>query len=147
MDFGKEIRNLIHTRVADVDDKVSGILVQVPFFVEMDTVNGGTITLFSFDALGCTIREVFISFYIPASAGTFTLTWEKTRPGDLITFTEEIVGAPCIPIANIVTPGAGQYYSYRLGEIAQGLQGRFRIAEDANAAATIDAFAIVLMEL
>ena len=57
------------------------------------------------------------------------------------------MGAPCIPIANIVTPGAGEYYSYRLGEIAQGLQGRFRITEDAQAAATLDAFAIVLMEI
>jgi len=134
-------------RTANIDTQLDSILVQVPFFVEMDTINGGVITLFSFDALGATIREVFISFYIPASAGTFTLTWEKTRPGDLVTFTEEIVGAPSVPMAVIAVPGAGEYYSFRLGEIAQGLQGRFRIAEDANPAATIDAYAIVLMEL
>lgn len=133
--------------VEEVDDKAAGILVQVPYFVTMDTVNGGTITLFSFDALGCTIREVFISFYMPNNAGTFTLTWEKTRANDLITFTEELVGAPCIPMANIAVPANSRYYSYRLGEIAQGLQGRFRILEDANAGVTVDAFAVVVMEL
>jgi len=142
-DFGKEIRRLIHTRVADVDDKVSGILVQVPYFVTMDTINANTITLFSFDALGCTIREVFISFYLPNSAGTFTPTWEKTRAGDLVTFTVEVVPA----LAVIAAPAAPNVYSYKLGEIAQGLQGRFRILESAHAGVTVDAFAVVIMEL
>jgi len=143
MDLAKEIRHLIHTRTADVDDKVSGILVQVPFFVSMDTINADVITLFSFDALGCTVREVFINLYLPNSAGTFTPTWEKTRAGDLVTFIVEIIPA----IAPIAAPAAPQVYSYKLGEIAQGLQGRFRILEDANAGVTVDAFAVVIMEI
>jgi len=143
-DFGKEMRNKIHTRVADVDDKVSGILVQVPFFVEIDTIVGNVIELFAFDALGCTIREVFVSFYLPLDgAATFTPTWEKTRANDLITFTTELIPA----LANIVTPAANAVYSYKLGEIAQGLQGRFRIAQVAGAVKTVDAFAVVIMEL
>ena len=144
-DFGKEIRSLIHTRVADVDDKVSGILVQVPYFVSMDTIVNDTITLFAFDALGCSIREVFISFYLPLHAtATFTPTWQKTRANDLITFTEEAY--PVLPA--IVTPAAARYYSYKCGEIAQGLQGRFRMAQSNHAGVVaIDAFAIVVMEL
>ncbi len=144
-DFGKEIRNLIHTRVADVDDKVSGILVQVPFFVEMDTIVNDVITLFAFDALGATIREVFISLYLPLHAtATFTPTWEKTRANDLITFVTELD-----PTLNaIATPGANAVYSYKLGEIAQGLQGRLRLAQSNHAGVvTVDAFAVALMEL
>lgn len=145
MDLGKELRHLIHTRVADVDDKVSGILVQVPYFVEMDTVVNNYITLFSFDALGCTIREVHISFYLPLhGTATFTPTWEKTRAGALVTFTAEVIPA----IAAIATPAAAQYYRYHCGEVAQGLQGRFRIHQSNNApAVTVDAFAVVVMEL
>jgi len=144
MDLAKEIRHLIHTRIADVDDKVSGILVQVPYFVEMDTIVGDVITLFEFDALGCTIKNVFINFYLPLDGGaTFTLTWEKTRANDLVTFTTELIPA----IANIVTPSANAVYSYQLGEIAQGLQGRFRIDQVAGAIKTVDAFAVVLMEI
>ena len=144
-DFGKEIRSLIHTRVADVDDKVSGILVQVPFFVTMNTIVNDVITLFAFDALGCTIREVFISFYLPLHAtATFTPTWQKTRANDLVTFTEEAY--PVLPA--IVTPAAARYYSYKCGEIAQGLQGRFRIAQSNHAGVvTVDAFAVVVMEV
>ncbi len=145
MDLAKEIRALIHTRTADVDDKVSGILVQVPFFVTMDTIVNDVITLFAFDALGATIREVFVSLYLPLHAtATFTPTWEKTRAGDLITFTAEVDPTR----AAIVTPAANAVYSYKCGEIAQGLQGRFRIAQSNNAALVeIDAFAVVLMEV
>ncbi len=145
MDLAKEIRALIHTRTADVDDKVSGILVQVPFFVEMDTIVNDVITLFAFDALGATIREVFVSFYLPLHAtATFTPTWEKTRAGDLVTFIAEVDPA----LAVIVNPAANAVYSYKLGEIAQGLQGRFRLAQDNIAGVrTIDAFAVVLMEV
>lgn len=131
--------------VEEVDDKAAGILVQVPYFVTIDTIVNDVITLFSFDALGCTIREVFISFYLPLhGTATFTPTWEKTRANDLVTFIAELDPA----LAVIGTPAANGYYSYKLGEIAQGLQGRFRIAQDNIAGVrTIDAFAIVVMEL
>lgn len=131
-------------RAANINDQTSGILVQVPYFVAMDTIVGGTITLFQFDALGCTIRDVLISFYLPLDvAATLTPTWEKTRAGDLVTFTAEAVPA----LANIVTPGANNVYRYHLGEVAQGLQGRFRIAQVGGAIKAVDAFAVVVMEL
>ena len=143
VDFGKALRHLIHTRTADVDDKVSGLLVQVPFYNEMDTIVNDTIILFEFDALGATIREVFVSYYLPLQlAATFTPTWSKTRANDLVTFTTEVIPA----LAVIATPAANAYYSYKLGEIAQGLQGRFSIAQDnAGAGVTVDAFAVVLL--
>ncbi len=143
MNFDKIIRNLIHTRVADVDDKVSGILVQVPFYEEIITVQNDVIEVFAFDALGATIREVFISMYLPLHAtATFTPTWEKTRANDLITFVTEVDP----PLNNIATPGANAVYSYKLGEIAQGLQGRLSLAMSNHAGVvTVDAFAVVLM--
>lgn len=146
MDFGKELRHLIHTRVADVDDKVSGILVQVPFYITTQTIKNDSVTLFALDALGVTIREVYISFYLALdAAATFTPTWWKTRAADLVTFTQEAVPA----LSTIITPAANRYYSYSLGEIAQGLQGEFRLAQDNNGNANnaVDAFCIVLMEI
>lgn len=122
-----------------------GMLVQVPFFNSMDTVVNGDITLFEWDALGGTIRDILVSFYLPLHAtATFTPTWEKTRAGDLVTFVAEREPA----LATIITPGVNAVYRYHLGEIAAGLQGRFRIHHDNNAAAvTVDAFAVVLMEV
>ena len=137
------LQEIISRDVLAVDDKVAGILVQVPFFVTMDTIVNDVITLFEFDALGSTIREIFVSFYLPLHAtATFTPTFEKTRAADLITFTSE--SYPALP--TIVTPPAARYYSYKCGEIAQGLQGRFRIAQDNNAGVvSVDGFAVVQM--
>lgn len=134
------------TEVLSVDDKVSGILVQVPFYVTTQTVKNSSITLFALDALGCTIREVYISFYLAADdAATFAPTWHKTRAGDLVTFTQEAVPT----LAEIVNPANARVYSYKLGEIAQGLQGEFRLAQDnaGNANNAVDAFCVVSMIL
>jgi len=132
------------SRVNAIDDKVSGILVQVPFFVKINTIVNNVINVFEFDALGCTIREIHITLYIPLHAtATMTPTWEKTRSGDLVTFVTESVPA----IAG-VTPTAATVVRYHCGEVAQGLQGRFRLAQSNHAGVVeIDAFAVVLMEL
>lgn len=139
------LQEIISRDVLAVDQKVAGILVQVPFFNSISTVVNSVITLFEFDAISGTIREIHVSFYLPLHAtATFTPTWEKTRAGALVTFTTEIIPA----IAAIATPAADAYYRYHCGEIAQGLQGRFRIAQSNNApAVTVDAFCIVLMEV
>ena len=136
----------IHARVVDVDTKVSGILVQVTYFNTTVTTSGASVTLFALDALGGTIREIFVSFYLVSDgAATFTPGWYKTRAADLITFTAQVLPA----LANIVTPVANAYYSYSLGELAQGLQGEFRLAQSAAGAATcvVDAYMTVLMEI
>ena len=127
----------------NIDTQLDGQLVQVPFYVSMATVQAGTIILFEFDALGATIRDVFVNFYLPLHAtATFTPIWSKTRANDLITFSTEVIPV----IAPIVTPGANNVYSYHLGEIAQGLQGRFSIAMSNHAGVvTVDGFAVALM--
>jgi len=133
-------------RAANIDTQLDGTLVQVPFFNTTQTVKDGSVTLFALDALGATIREVFVSFYLALdAAATFTPTWHKTRPGDLVTFTQEADPA----LAQIITPGANRYYSYKLGELAHGLQGELRLAQDNNGNANnvCDAFCVVLMEI
>ncbi len=133
----------IDLRAANINDQISGILVQVPFFNEMDTIQANTIILFEFDALGATIREVYVNMYLPLHAtATFTPSWSKTRANDLVTFTTELDPV----LAAIPTPAANAVYSYKLGEIAQGLQARFSITMSNHAGGvTVDAFAVVLM--
>lgn len=130
--------------VIAVDDKVSGILVQIPFYRTTQTVKNDSVTLFALDALGCTIREVYVCFYLALdAAATFTPTWHKTRAGDLVTFTQEYDPA----LAQIATPGVNGVYAYKLGEIAQGLQGEFRLAQDNNGNANnvVDAICVALL--
>lgn len=126
-------------------DLATGQLVQVPFYNEIDTIQNDEVILFEFDATGATIRDIFISFYLPLHAtATFTPTWRKTRPGDLVTFTTELIPA----IGVIATPAASNYYSYNLGELAQGLQGRFYLAMSNHAGVvTVDANAVAKMVL
>jgi len=133
----------IDQRAANIDTQLDGMLVQVPFYNIVDTIVNDEVILFEFDALGATIREIFVSFYLPLHAtATFTPTWRKTRPNDLITFTAEV--DPPLPV--IATPGVNAYYRYSLGELAQGLQGRFYLAQDAVAVVrTVDAWATALM--
>lgn len=129
-----------------VRQNVNGLLVQVTFFDTRQTVKNSSITLFALDAIGGTIREVFISFYLALdAAATFTPTWHKTRPSDPTTFTQEAVPS----LSTIITPAANRYYSYSLGEIAQGLQGEFRLAQDNNGNANndVEGFCVVIMEL
>ncbi len=130
-------------RAANIDTQLDGMLVQVPFYNEIETVQNDYITLFEFDALGATIREIFVSFYLPLhAAATFTPSWWKTRPGDLVTFTQEVIPA----LAGIVVPTANAYYAYWTGELAQGLQARFRLHQSDHAnLVTVDAWAVALM--
>jgi hypothetical protein len=143
------IRHDILDRAIDIDTQLDGSLVQVPFYASMDTIVNDVITLFQFNALGGTIRDIFVSIYLPLqAAATFTPYFDKTRAGDLVTFTQEspIIGGAAPYDWTIATPGANRVYPFRCGEVAQGLQGRFRIAQDnAGAPVTVDAFAVALM--
>jgi len=130
--------------VEENNDILSGMLVQVPFFVTMDTIQNNYITLFNFDALGATIKDIMVDIYVPIHAtATFTPTWEKTLPGG-VTYIVEVVPA----IAAIATPGVVYHYRYHLGELAQGLEGRFRIHQSNHAGVvSIQAYAVVSMEI
>lgn len=139
------MQEIISRDVLAVDQKVAGMLAQVTLYNSLDsTVNAETIC-FELDAIASTIREIFVSFYLPLHAtATFTPRFYKTRPNDLVTFTQELIPA----IAAIVTPAANAYYSYSLGDLAQGLQMRFVIHQSNNAPAnTVDAWLICLMEV
>jgi hypothetical protein len=92
-----------------VDDKVAGILVQTTFYVSTQTVINSSITLFALDAIGATVRDIVVEFYLAADAlATFTPAVYKTRPGDLTTFTQEVVPS----VATIVNPAAARKYRY-----------------------------------
>lgn len=129
-----------------VGQTVNGILAQLILFNTTQTTKNATVILFELDALGGTIREIFVSFYLALdAAATFTPTWSKTRAGDLVTFTQEAIPA----IATIATPAANRVYSYRLGDLAQGLQGQFSIAQNnlGNANNACDALLTCLLEV
>ena len=134
-----------------VDDKVNGLLVQVPFYSPVvQTVQNASVTLFAFDALGATIRDIFVAFYLGLdAAATFTPGWFTTRPGDLVTFTEHFwADMNVTPYQKtIATPAAARWYRYKLGELAQGLQGEFRLAQNGLGAVNValDAVAVALM--
>ena len=134
-----------------IDDKVSGLLVQVPFYSPVvQTVRNASVTLFAFDALGASIRDIMVAFYLGLdAAATFIPGWYTTRPGALVTFTEHFwTDMNVTPYQKtIATPGTAQWYRYKLGELAQGLQGEFRLAQNNLGAANVavDAVAVALM--
>jgi len=132
--------------VLAVDDKMAGMLVQVTFYNSTQTVKNSSITLFALDAIGATIRDIVVEFYLAAdAAATFTPAVYKTRPGDLVTFTQEVVPA----VATIVNPAAARKYRYECGDLAQGLMMEFRVSQDNNGNATndIDGTLTCLMEV
>lgn len=122
------------TDVAEIDQKLAGLPTNPTQFVTTTTVKNASVTVHALDALGGTKRRVRVSFYLALdAAATFTPSWHKTRAGDLITFTKELIPA----IATIATPAANGRYSYELGDIPEGCQGEFRIAQDNLGAATV----------
>jgi len=134
----------------DIDDNVSqfkaATLVEVPFYNTTQTVKNSSITLFALDATGATIKDIIVEFYLASdAAATFTPAVYRTRPGDLVTFTEEVVPTP----AAIVNPAAAKKYRYEIGDLAQGLQLEFRLAQDNNGNANndVDATLTCLMEV
>ncbi|MDD3493367.1 MAG: hypothetical protein PHZ19_07740, partial [Candidatus Thermoplasmatota archaeon] len=81
---------------------------------------------------GGTIKNIRISFYLVAdAAATFTVSILKTRPGDLVTFTQDT-----ILTYSIGTPANNLYYTYDLGDLPEGLQAEIQIAQDNNGNAT-----------
>ena len=140
------LQEIISRDVLAVDGKVAGMLVQVTFYNTTQTVKNSSITLFALDAIGATIRDIVVEFYLAAdAAATFTPAIYKTRPGDLTTFSQEVVPS----VATIVNPAAARKYRYECGDLAQGLQMEFRLAQDNNGNANndVDATLTCLMEV
>lgn len=121
-----------------VDDKVSGMLVLKQAFNTTTTVKDSSVTLFALDALAGAITDIQIEFYLAAdAAATFTPNWYATREGDPTSFVIRNLPAD----ATIGTPAADGRYKYDYGDLPEGGQLEFRIAQDnfGNATNVVDA--------
>lgn len=137
--------------LAAVDQVVNGSLVLVPFYASVTTVKNkaigaaGVCQPFQLDALGTDIKDIKLRFYTPANIlTTYTVSILKTRPGDLVTFTQDL-----IKTFTIALPAANGEYSYDLGDLAAGLQAEIQIGQDNNGNDTqpVDAELTCLMSL
>ncbi len=124
--------------ISNANDKLNVEAAVVTLFASGDAVKNTTIggvgvfQPFALDAIGGTIRNIRISFYLVAdAAATFTVSILKTRPGDLVTFTQDT-----ILTYSIGTPANNLYYTYDLGDLPEGLQAEIQIAQDNNGNAT-----------
>ncbi len=140
-----ELVENIKRDLAAVQQAINGQLTLVTVFFSGNTSVGGSVTLFALDALGGSIKDIKVNFFLDdEAAATFTPTWHKTRAADLITFTQEAIPA----IAAIALPAADRVYRYDLGDLAEGLQGEFRLAQDGLGGANpYDGFVTCLMEV
>jgi len=123
-----------------VDQTVNGQLVSITLYNLTATVKNkaigaaGVCQPFQLDALGGTIKNIRFQFYTPANAAaTYTVAILKTRPNDLVTFTQDLLKTFIIAL-----PAAAGYYSYDLGDLPEGLQMQIQIAQDNNGNDTQD---------
>ncbi len=109
-----------------VQQTTDGIAILVPLYNTTATVKANSVTLFALDALGGSLKNIKFGFYLDAdAAATFIISVHKTRPGDLITFTQDLTKT-----WTIATPAAAGWYTYEAGDLEQGLQMEIRIAQD-----------------
>lgn len=117
-----------------VDDIVSGSLLLKQALVTTTTVKNSSITLFALDALGGAKKDIRVEFWLDADAlATFTPNFYVTREGDPVTFVVRSIPA----IATIATPAAAGRYYYEFGDLPEGAQLEFRVAQDNLGAATV----------
>lgn len=108
------------------NQKLDGETIVITLFNLTQTVKNNPVTLFSLDATGGTIRKIRLNFYLVAdAAATFTIYISKTRPADLVTFTQDLVLTYAI-----ATPAVAGNYSYDLGDLPEGLQANIIIAQN-----------------
>jgi len=118
----------------DTQEKINAALTLRQAFNTTTTTKNASITLFALDAVGGPIKDIKIEFYLAAdAAATFTPAFYGTRAGDPVTFTVRNIPA----IAAIATPGANARYFYEFGDLGEGMQMEFRVAQDNNGAATV----------
>lgn len=104
------------------------------------TVINDTVIAFELDAIGGPIKDIKVEFWLDADgSATFTPSWTATREGAETTFVTRDIPA----IADIVKPANARRYYYEYGDLPEGAQLRFNIAQD-NAGAANVAFDAVL---
>jgi len=135
----------------NIQQTVNGGLVLLPFYASVTTVKNkavgaaGVCQVFQLDALGSDIKDIRLQFYTPANIlATYTVAILKTRPGDLVTFTQDLTKT-----FNIALPSAAGYYEFDLGDLPAGLQAQIQIGQDNNGNDTqaVDASLTCLMSL
>lgn len=123
-----------------VSDSVLRDLALKQAFNTTTTVKNSSVTLFALDALAGAITDIQIEFFLADDvAATFTPDWYATREGDPLTFTERAIS----DIPAIATPAAAKRYHYEYGDLPEGGQLEFRIAQDNNGNATNDIDAVL----
>jgi len=102
-------------------------------YIATTTTKNSSVTTHAIDAIGGTIRNVVVDLYlILDAAATYTPTVHGTSIEAPTTFVQEAIPS----ISTIATPAADRRYRYELGDVAEGLQKEFRIAQDDNGNAT-----------
>lgn len=127
----------IQSKAADILDIVYGILVLKQAFNTTTTQINSSITLFALDALNGAKKDIIVEFYLAADGAVTNITpsLHKTREGAPVTFTQEVVPA----IGALAQPGlaTASRYRYELGDLPEGGQLEFRVAQTNDGAATI----------
>ncbi len=92
--------------------------------------NAGSATIAALDALGGSMKDIKVRVYISGAVAGPGITpgWFTTRPGDLVTFTEQIVPS----LGGQHAPATAVIEMYEVGDLAEGLQGEIRIASAGN---------------
>ena len=122
-------------RLIDIGDTVDAALVLTQALNTTQTVKNSSIALFALDALGGPKKDVRVEFWLDTDgAATFTPNWYVTRQGAPVTFVARLIPA----IATIATPGAAGRYYYEYGDLPEGGQLEFRVAQDNAGAANVD---------
>lgn len=99
-----------------------------------ETAKNDTIILFELDAISGPIKDIKVEFWLAADlAATFTPSWYATREGAPVTFVERVLPAA----ATIATPANPNRYMYEYGDLPEGAQLQFRVAQDNAGAANV----------
>jgi len=118
-----------------IEGAVAGELVLTQAFASGNTSAGSTIVMFALDALGGTKKDVKVEFYLEQDdAAVFTPEWYVTRPNDLVTFTARDVP----DLGTITTSGADKRFFFEFGDLPEGLQVEFRLAQTGGSARAYD---------
>ena len=100
--------------------------------------------VFLADAIAGTIYDLVFEVYLELdAAATYAITISKTDALNPTTFTAQLIPA----IAPIATPAAAGRYRYEAGDLAQGDQCKFNIAQDNAGDAAHDIVAVMTCKL
>lgn len=125
-------------RLLSIQNTVDQEFTLAQAFNTTTTAKAASVTLFALDALTGAKKDIRVEFWLTTdAAATFTPEFYVTRQGAPVTF----VGVALPAATLIVTPAAAGRYRYEYGDLPEGAQLEFRVAQDnaGNATNAIDA--------